>query len=404
MRRLWQLLPLTAALAVVLSGSQIHAAAPIPSEWRQPDGNAAHSRANLAEQTLSTANVGTLEFDVALALAPDPDPENNLDRCARGRQPVPAVTTTRLFTVYGDDFAALDTRTGARVWRQPLLRVLGFREAANVIVAYGSRVFVGISDCTSESDPTMRLVAFDAATGRQLWERTELDGWSRMVAAEGRLVVSGVTAAGSHAVHVLDPATGATTWDQFQGCDATQALVVRRLVIMSHCEDQEAATFEPRLEARRLSDGALRWTRPGTWTPERGDLETAGGRLILGPNGNGELAALDAATGSPLWSAPHSDRSLAVDQYRVYARCGEDLCALSRTTGTQLWTRPAASGDIVVANGVVYLPDGQLLRASSGSSLGRIWTDDHRLVAVAGGRVVALDGAVRAYDLYVPRR
>jgi outer membrane protein assembly factor BamB len=404
MRRLRRLLPLTAALAVVLTGSQIHAAAPIPSEWRQSDGNAAHSRANLQERTLSTANVGTLGFDMALALAPDPDPENNLDRCARTRQPVPAVSSTRLFTVYGDDFAALDTRTGARVWRQPLLRVVGLREAANVIVAYGSRVFVGVSDCTSESDPTMRVVAFDAATGRKLWQRTGLDGWSHLVAAEGRLVVSGATAAGSQAVHVLDAATGATTWDQYHGCYIRQAVVVRRLVIMSHCEDQEAGTFEPRLEARRVSDGALRWTRPGTWTPERGDLETTEGRLILGTDANGALTALDAGTGTPLWTAPQSSGSLAVDQYRVYARCGQDLCALSRTTGAQLWTRPAATGDIVVANGVVYLPDGELLRASSGASLGRIWADGHRLVAVANGRVVALDEALRAYDLYAPGR
>ena len=115
------------------------------------------------------------------------------------------------------------------------------------------------------------------------------------------------------------------------------------------------------------------------------------------------MAALDAATGTPLWSAPHSDRSLAVDASRVYARCGEDLCALSRTTGARLWTRPGAAGDIVVANGVVYLPEGQMLRASSGASLGRIWVDDHLLVAVAGGRVVALDGALRAFDLYVPQ-
>ena len=332
---------------------------------------------------------------MALALAPDPDPENNLDRCARGRQPLPAVAGTRLFTASGDDLAALDTRTGARVWRQRLLGV-GAREAANVIVAYGTRVFVGVTDCTSESDPTMRLLAFNAANGRKLWQRTELDGWSRVVAAEGRLVVSGATAAGSHAVHVLDPATGATTWDQYHGCSTGQALVVRRLLVMSHCEDPDAPGFAPRLEARRVSDGALRWTRPGTWDPERGDRETAQGRLILATDGNGALTALAPATGTPLWSAPHSNGSLAVDGSRVYARCGEDLCALSRTTGAQLWTRPApTAGSIVVANGVVYLPDGQLLDASTGDDLGRIWADGHRLAAVAGGRVVALDEALR---------
>ena len=275
MRRLRRLLPLTAALAVVLTGSQIHAAAPIPSEWPQTDGNAAHSRANLQERTLSTTNVGALEFDVALALAPDRDPENNLDRCWRDRLPVPAVTSTRLFTTYGSDFAALDTRTGARVWRQRLLPPLT-RDTAHVVVAYGSRVFVGVTECGSESDPTMQLVAFDAATGRKLWERTELDGWSQMVAAEGRLVVSGATAAGTHAVHVLDPATGATVWDQYHGCGTGQALVVRRMVIMSHCDDNDEVGFEPRWRRDESPTGrcagpgrAPGTPNAGTWRPRR---------------------------------------------------------------------------------------------------------------------------------------
>ncbi len=401
MRRLRQLLPLTAVLAVLLSGSQIHAAAPALSEWRQQDGNAANSRANLQERALSTANVGALEFDVALALAPDPEPDYP-DRCARGWLHIPAVTSTRLFTAYGDDLAAFDTSTGARVWRKPLLLRPNHRERAHVVVAYGSRVFVGVTDCNSESDPSMRLVAFDAASGRMLWQRTGMEGWSTLVAAEGRLVLSGATVYGL-GLHVFDPATGTTVWGRYDGCPEGRALVVRRLVITNNCRDGEDG-FDPKLEARRLSDGALRWTRPGTWNPERGDLPTAAGRLILGRDGNGELAALDASTGAPLWSAPHSHSSLAVDGSRVYARCGQDLCALSRATGTPLWTRPAATGGIVVANGVVYLADGQVLRASSGHSLGRIWVDGHRLAAVADGRVVALDDTFRAYDLYAPRR
>ena len=62
----------------------------------------------------------------------------------------------------------------------------------------------------------MRLVAFDAATGRSCGSAASLDRSSRIVAAEGPLVVAGLTRAGDQsALHVWTPRPG-RTWDQFQ--------------------------------------------------------------------------------------------------------------------------------------------------------------------------------------------
>ena len=123
MRRLRRLLPLTAALAVVLTGSQIHAAAPTPASGASPTGTprtaeptwpSGHCRPPTSACSSSTCrwrwHRTRTRRTTSTAVRAD-------------GSPFPAVTSTRLFTAYGDDFAALDTRTGARVWRQHLLAV-----------------------------------------------------------------------------------------------------------------------------------------------------------------------------------------------------------------------------------------------------------------------------------------
>lgn len=391
-RPLLRIIPL-AALLVGLAASSLQAATAPPSEWRQPDADAAHSRANPNERALSPTTVLSVVFDLAIALPPNPDPLNNLELCQHQQHPTPAITATRLFTAYDNAVAQFDTVTGARLWRQQV-REIPDHEATHLVLSHGSRVFAAMTDCSSASDPVMRLAAFDAATGQRLWEQRGFEGWADVVAAERRLVVSGTTVYGK-GVHVLDATTGATIWSRHTlGC-IDDALVVRRAVITGVCDEDLSA-----LQARRHSDGSLLWSRPGAWSPERGDQSGYDGQLVLAVSPSGRLAALDAATGATRWSTSLATQSVAVDAYRVYARCGEAVCALSRSNGALLWTGPAVPGDVAVANGVVYLADGQVLRASTGALLGRLWFDDHHLVAVAGGHVVASDADWRVFDLY----
>lgn len=383
-----------AVLLVALTASGLQAASTPPSDWPQPDADAAHSRANLNERALSPTTALSAVFDLAIALPPNPDPLNEFDLCQPQVHPTPAVTATRFFTAYGNAVAQFDLATGARLWRQQV-RQIPEREATHLVLSYGSRVYAAMTDCSSESDPTMRLDAYDAATGQRLWEQRGFVGWSDVVAAGQRLVMSGYTVYGN-SVNVLDAATGTTVWSRTDPLSCTaNALVVRRSVIMAVCDEERFA-----LQARRLSDGALLWSRTGAWTPERGDRAGYDGQLVMAVSPSGRLTALDAATGATRWSTSLASQSLAVDNYRVYARCGDAVCALSRGNGALLWTGPAVPGDVVVANGVLYLANGQVMRASTGAVLGRLWDDDHRLLAVAGGRVVASDADQRVFDLY----
>lgn len=383
-------------LLVALTASQLQAAVTPPSEWRQPDADAAHSRANIGERVLSPATVGGLTFDLAIAVAPDLQPDLEWS-CQGSHPPRPAVTGTRLFTSYGDGVAAFDTDTGARVWHTTLIGPMT-PDAVHVVALHAGRVLVGLSDCVSQSDPSMRVVALDPTSGSVLWtSQADLQGWSTVAAAEHVLVTSGTTVYGE-GVHALSTDTGARLWDlESSFCPSDLALVVRRSAIVNTCAEDNTDQV---LQARGLHDGAVRWSRPGAWVVERGDSAGPAGQVILAVGATGRLTALDAATGATRWSTAAADHSLAVDAYRVYARCGDSVCALARGNGALLWSQPAPAGDVVVANGVLYQPDGQLRRAGTGALLGRVWSDGHQLLAVADGRVVALDASRRVLDLY----
>jgi outer membrane protein assembly factor BamB len=405
MKKLFVRLAAAAAMgATVVCGTPVDAT-DAPSEWPQTEANAARSGTNVREDQINRWNVASLTVDRTIELAPVPPGAPDLDHCQLGVVPDPAVTATRMFSVDGEDLTSFDTSTGARRWVRPLPRPNDFRDAAHVIVAHGGRVFVGVTDCTSESDPNMRLVAFDAGSGKQLWSTTGPDfartfaGWSTVVASEGRLVVLGANVEGQR-LFVLDAATGTTRWSRsFANClDHGPALVVRRSVIVSTCVEEPAGQA---LDALRLSDGTTVWSRPGRWTPERGDSASRYGRILLATDATGQLVAMDPATGKTRWArSVGGGNSLAVDATRVYARCGDVVCALSRIDGRRLWARAVQADKAAVANDVLYLGNGIALRAASGRVLDRLWSDGHRLVAVADGRVFALAASRQAFDLF----
>jgi hypothetical protein len=81
--RLLVLIATAGAVAAVATDSV--SAAGDPSEWRQPDYNAAHGRATIQETILNPSNVTLLRFDVGVALAPP-----HVKACNRGNVPAPA--------------------------------------------------------------------------------------------------------------------------------------------------------------------------------------------------------------------------------------------------------------------------------------------------------------------------
>jgi outer membrane protein assembly factor BamB len=385
-------------VVIIVLGSIALSVPAVASEWAQSDYNAAHSRANLDEAILKPSNVANLRFDLAIGLPPRRD---DIFVCEPDFVPDPAVTANRLYTAYGADLAAFNTTNGRRLWRVPLERP-GRRELAHTIIVRDGRVYVGMSDCESQSDPVMVLIAFDAATGHQLWSSgafVGFPGFSSVVATGSYLVVSGSTGGGGgEQLFVVNAATGAFVWQYEQTLRCEQnALVVRRAVILRDCGDEDA--IPPTLKGLRIGDGSVLWSRTGAWSAERGDDPGPAGRLLLAIDPAGRLTALTPRGGQIRWAKDVDGGSLAVDSDRVYASCNGELCALSREDGSLLWSRATPAGELAVAGKVLYLGSGEMFRARTGTRLGRVWNDEHDLVGVAGGKVVAL-GGIRAIDLY----
>lgn len=296
----------------------------------------------------------------------------------------------------GDGSAAAEPRlewtyeTGGDHWSSP-------------VVADGT-VYIGSYD--------HHLYAIDAATGDLQWRyRTgdRIDG--------SPAVSDGIVYVGSHDrnIYALDAETGAERWIYgTRGIVRSSPMVHGDTVYVgAHCNYEVCVSYYdvrwPRtgfLYALDKATGNLRWrletssegvtTTPATdgerlyvtastavraLDPETGDPRweytlprnrdflaspvLADGTVYAAGNTNGDIVALDAATGQEQWTFPADAVITAtptVHDGRVYAGAlngGATLHALSADDGTEQWTfEPAAQGigsSPAIANGVIYV-------------------------------------------------
>ena len=195
---------------------------------------------------------------------------------------------------YGKAVAALDAATG-----RPL-RTYDATAGALEIVFDTGRLFVvvGDIDMTPPADPALRfhatppprdkgLVALDAASGRVLWTRKDGDTAALMpttlAIADGRLFFQN-----TREILCLDAATGAEQWRADRPVYTTRlaytapTLVVAGGVVLS----------------ADGSSGGL----PGDANRGEGDLKWILSDQDIRQHPAGDLVALDAATGRPLWT------------------------------------------------------------------------------------------------------
>lgn len=181
--------------------------------------------------------------------------------------------------------------------------------------------------------------AFDAATGKNIWE-VALQAPST---CSGTAVVNGMVYAQEAMggpVFALNAANGALVWKGPNSGNCSTPAVAKGLVFVG--------SEEGKLYALNARTGATVWTYPAG-----GDVSpvVANGIVYFGAS-DGKLYAVTAGTGILLWSFPASG-DVAVSNGVVYV--GADrLYALSASTGTLLWSS-AYSGSPSVGNGVVYL-------------------------------------------------
>jgi len=252
---------------------------------------------------------------------------------------------------------AYNTATGARLWADhyfpgPRSHVQFTQLAVN---PDGSRVFTVSSDfeLSGSSGETFLTVAYNAATGAQLWaDKTTLKGFlnSVTVSPDGKSVyVTGVGHAGVATV-AYDAATGAQLWAQDSG--------VGNGVAVAASPDGSAVyvtgtstSGTPATVAYSAATGNVLWTTRAAIPPAALKVSRDGSTVYVtgGFNGPNGTEAYNAATGAVRWTKPDSQTPGAIavspDGSTVFiADIGQQgttsvarVIAYAAATGTPRW-------------------------------------------------------------------
>jgi outer membrane protein assembly factor BamB len=402
-------------VTVILAGSALLAAAgalagassaaTVSSPWTQTDYNAAQSRANLTEQTLTLSTVPGVRYLRSIAGPP-------LNGCLASAF-IPVLTGGDLYAVANGRLFKADAATGNLLWRRT--PDPGFStDFPSISVAHGL-VVLGEADCGSESDPDGHLQAFNATTGAAVWKQpiTSFGGALNHAVVSGYFVaVSGVSVGGGAVVAVHSLTTGAQIWTRgTEPCgteSAVNVLVVAKEVVSGSCN----ASGNPILMARALGTGTKTWSRAGAWHLWRGDTGGLTGRNLVVTNPSGAIVDLNPLRGATRFSLSGATNVLAIGVARIYADCGPSLCAYSTTNGALLWSDPGVTTLLAAeAGGVLYLDQGQVLDAKTGKAIASsaptptgqvgLWFNGDKASAlvVGDGRVAAVTDP-RVADLY----
>jgi outer membrane protein assembly factor BamB len=369
----------------------------VASPWSQTDYNAAQSRANLTEQTLTRATVAQVGYLRGMAAPIGPSGGGQCDELPFGS---PVLTGGAVYAMAGEWLTKYDEATGHVIW------TVNPDPASNTgygsLAVAGGLVVVGELSCDSESDPNGSMQAFSAATGALAWTRPiSPDGGAllQMVVSGGLVVASGTSAGSGNVVSVHRLATGALVWSRGSGACDSDALVVAKLVISYRCRQDGASSV-----FARTFTGSKVWSLHGGWRLQRGDTDAAGGHHLYVTSPTGTVVSLDPLTGAAQYSLAGASHVLAVDNTRVYAVCarGAAVCAYNSTSGNKRWQAATAATVKLAAEagGVLYLDQGQALNTGTGQTIATLWQFlTTTSLAVGDGRIAAVTDP-RVLDLY----
>ncbi len=368
---------------------------PTALPWAQTDGDAALSRANPIESTLTPQTVAHTALWKVLAAPTD------ASRCpGRPLMRSPAFTSSRLFAIENGQVTMYNAQTGALVWRAKPNSARAI-ELSSLAVGEGLVVVSG-RECRNAPDAGV-MYAFNTATGKPAWaigpgqsscppnNCPELGPVAEMVESKPFLVETGPAAGDGQTISVYKAFSGQLLWTQHQDCASHQPLaVVHSLVIVTACDRGAGSTS---LEALSLISGERIWTRPGRWRVIRGSDDGADGHVyvINGLSGNDSISDLDATTGITRFHLSGATNVLAVDDRAVYVKCGASVvCGYLEMTGVRLWQTADSSTLASTAGRVLYLADGKVLSASSGQVITRLWPFATSGLAIGDGRIAVV--------------
>jgi outer membrane protein assembly factor BamB/subtilisin family serine protease len=325
--------------------------------------------------TYPTVVASGVTTPAALSLFPGPAGDCPMDRCAPdrsgqsaslGRPPYapswvsgilpgwafpvsqPAMARGKVFVGNrGGALVALNLQTGATVWSRNLDTVNNWSPGTP---AYGDgKVFAG--------NGNGRLYAVDADTGSILWQ-AQLNDNSHGTATpavykDGKVYVAASGTVGT--VYAFDATSGRKLWERGILTNTSAVVVAGGRVY--------AVAYGPRVYAFDAATGATVWMTDESdgWTGwEDSGLAYDRGVLLVRPKYKGTIRAYDAATGARLWEQPGGIPATAGGI--VYDHSAGTLSARDLHTGNLLWTLPVSvnsatptpvlTGNILLLGGV----------------------------------------------------
>jgi hypothetical protein len=390
----------TAGASLLAVGGSAQATTPARSAWSQSDYNAAESRANLTESTLTGSTVGNIEYLRSL-VAPPPAQ----GACVGGQYGVtaPVLSGGYVYTVLNDYLVKADAATGAVVWR--IAADDSFSTAYQAVSVVSGLVIIGGHDCGSVSDPNGILQAFHASDGTAAWTSAmSRDGGSldQMVVSGGYVVAIGTSEGSGTVVSVHRSTTGAGVWFHTypSNCaSANNALVDHNYVVFTACSN---STGKAMMLADKIGAGTLVWDHNGAFRLEAGDMNDSSGQHVFAVNSANQVVDLSATTGVTRHVLTGATAVIAVDGTRAYTTCGTgEICAYSLATDAKLWSVGAYFDSALgaEAGGVLYLDTGLALNTTNGAELASVWSNDANVLVVGDGRI-AVSTESRVLDFY----
>ncbi len=335
----------------------------------------------------------------------------------------PLASGDTLFVAFGEQFSALEARTGAEIWRAPV-RLSG-GSAAGAVIDGGDAVVLNYLTWVK---------AFRKTDGRLLWtaplDETRSVDRVRLARSATHLFLprSGevvrIRLASGEIDARLDVSDFAPEGVPALGYDAVLAPEADVLVVALGFFDPVAAETEGAVVAFDAASGARRWVYrpPPQALPEGGSpVGTAvfgvevGAGLVFAPVGQ-EVVALDARTGTVQWTQPFAadafDAGATYDAASGAVYVGSlrgRVYALDAQTGARQWTTELSgslSTVITVRDGRLYLTSpfegsAWVLDARGGALLARTRPEGDRLLApiAVDGRAMYSASSTAAYAL-----
>ncbi|MEU4244120.1 PQQ-binding-like beta-propeller repeat protein [Actinoplanes sp. NPDC026619] len=304
-------------MTIGLGGAVPAQAKPPPASWAQDGFGPGNTSYNPTESVINAGSIGRLKLRWTVASAPG----------APGCRPdplAPLAVDDRVFRRDASGVAGYDAASGKQLWRN------ASAGTAAALIAAGNLILVFDGGCYSASSYGSSVTALDAGTGARRWTRS--GGWTidTAVADAGTVVTSGY-------------------------CGT--------------CEDAQHG-----VNAYRLTDGALLWSRPGQVLA--GPVSAGGLVLLRETTGGAETWASRISTGKPLWGTSRSSSVSAAspDGTRFYIRDDDSLCARLVGNGKPLWKIPKETGDLAADDRYVYVASAGRMNTYDAKNGRLVWT------------------------------